>query len=148
MSGPATCLSTHCFCEAVADAGVRQPVNAWSSVAFVLAGCWIAASAWRGDRSDPRTPWLLALGAGGVLTGVGSGLYHAALTFDTQFLDVLGMHLIAGLVIAYALVRARYAPPVAARLGRRGGVRARRVGRPLVSRRCSWWASGSNCGSR
>ena len=45
---PASCLPDACFCEAVGAGPVRQPINAWSSLAFVPVGLWAAFGAGRG----------------------------------------------------------------------------------------------------
>lgn len=114
---PAGCMPEHCFCEAVRDGIVRQPVNAWSSLAFVLVGLWVARRAWR-DREggeagvlarNPAYSWIYA--AACILIGIGSAFYHASLTFAGQFADVFGMYLLGSFVLLYALTRERDAAP-------------------------------------
>ena len=56
-------------CEALHSGWPQQPVNGWSSVAFILAGLWIA---FRSDATDSRR-----IGAATVLVGFGSLLFHA-----------------------------------------------------------------------
>ncbi len=102
---PATCLATHCFCEAPrAGALVLQPANAWSSLGFVFVGFWIIwwayaspqATAFSGGRA-----WLFGVTA--IVVGIGSVLLHATLTLWGQFYDVLGMYLLSAFVLVYAL---------------------------------------------
>jgi hypothetical protein len=60
-------------CEAIHEGWLAQPVNAWSSVAFVVAGVWVVA------RSRSPSVDRLVVVAGGValvLVGAGSFAYH------------------------------------------------------------------------
>ncbi|HSD82293.1 MAG TPA: ceramidase domain-containing protein [Anaerolineae bacterium] len=41
MWRPATCLPDACFCEALGDGFIRQPIDTWSNLAFVLVGVLI-----------------------------------------------------------------------------------------------------------
>lgn len=98
---PATCLSLEgCFCEAARDGAVKQPANAWSSLAFTLAGFYVAARAWRLRREAGYSPGKAALYAAAlVVIGLGSAFYHATLTFAGQFFDVMGMYLLATFLV-------------------------------------------------
>lgn len=100
-TAPATCVP-HCFCEAVRP-GVAQGANAWSSLVFVPVGAAIAAHAARAARPFLRRGDGVAYGAFVVLTGLGSALLHGSLTLAGQFVDVLGMYLIAAFLVAEAL---------------------------------------------
>lgn len=103
---PASCLPDACFCEAVGAGPVRQPINAWSSLAFVPVGLWAAFGAGRGSGGygpAHRTAW----GVGLVLVGLGSAFYHASLTYLGQFFDVLGMHIVALAMLGFAVERWR-----------------------------------------
>jgi Ceramidase len=106
---PATCLSTHCFCEAPrTGSSVVQPANAWSSFAFVWLGglIWLAARRGGGGSAfPPAAAKVYAIAA--IIVGVGSFLLHATLTLWGQFADVLGMYLIAAFGLTYALSRTR-----------------------------------------
>ncbi len=103
---PATCLPDACFCEAVRPEGLAQPVNAVTSLTYVLLGLW---SMWGGVRRPPaaRAEATLMAVAGGVLVllGLGSTVYHGSLTFVGQVLDVQGMYLLGALLIVGALLR-------------------------------------------
>jgi hypothetical protein len=107
---PATCMSDGCFCEKVrSDDLIRQPVNTWSSLAFVLAGSAIFLSDQKRRKSALRlrlskaSVFLLALST--VVIGIGSAFFHASLTLVGQFFDVFGMYLLTSFMLAYALQR-------------------------------------------
>lgn len=66
-------------CERVRDGVLAQPVNAWTSLAYVVAGAWVvgrslSAPAVAARPAVARVP--LAFGALLALAGVGSVLYH------------------------------------------------------------------------
>jgi len=106
---PATCLASHCFCESLnTGALILQPANSWSSLGFVLVGFWIMLGA-RAQRKDTAfRDWpALWFGLTAVVIGVGSFLLHATLTLWGQFYDVLGMYLMSGFVLTYAVQRWR-----------------------------------------
>lgn len=79
------------YCEASLQCGplaerglVQQPANAWSSLAFVAVGLWAL-----GRRPEP-TRWLFV--AASCLLGGASFLFHATLTRDAQWLDMVGTY--------------------------------------------------------
>ena len=104
----ATCVP-NCFCEAVRPNGpLRQPVNTWSSIAFILAGTWLFAvinggAKKHGPRFENAYAKLLAICS--IIIGIGSAFLHASLTLAGQFLDVLGMYLLATFMLLYACER-------------------------------------------
>jgi hypothetical protein len=79
-------------CEEIRPGLVAQPANAASSLAYVAAGCWVAAG---GIRS--RRPAAVAFGALLGAVGVGSVLYHgpcppgAQQAHDTSLAAALGV---------------------------------------------------------
>ena len=101
---PATCLPDDCFCETLRDGLVRQPVNTWSSLAFVAVAVWVAwrfKSATRRGR-PPLAPVEAGLLIGSlVAVGLGSAFYHASFTFVGQVLDVSGMYFIASFMLLH-----------------------------------------------
>jgi hypothetical protein len=104
---PATCMVAHCFCEIPhTDSLLLQPANTWSSLGFVLVGFWIMLAPWRRETVFAGWP-ALWFGLTAVVIGVGSFLLHATLTLWGQFYDVLGMYLLSGFLLAYAVHRWR-----------------------------------------
>ncbi|MEY2884688.1 MAG: hypothetical protein RL490_2412 [Pseudomonadota bacterium] len=109
---PATCLSTHCFCEAPRTGDLLlQPANSWSSFGFVGVGLWIML----GGGSRPASPFagLAAMWFGftAIVIGLGSVALHATLTLWGQFADVLGMYLLGAFTLAWAVQRWRDLSP-------------------------------------
>ena len=102
---PATCLPDACFCEAIGAGSIRQPINTWSNLAFVIVGAFIVVSA-TPDRPLRRSDaLLLAFACVGI--GLGSWFYHASLTFVGQWLDVMSMYLLGTFMVLHAAQRLR-----------------------------------------
>lgn len=107
---PATCLPDHCFCEAIGSGAVAQPANAWSSLAFVLAGLWIAQPS-AGDKYKARNrmarepAYRRLYGFALMAIGLGSYFYHATLTFAGQVCDMSGMYLLITFALFYGVAR-------------------------------------------
>lgn len=90
------------FCEARLCASVVEPSNAWSSMAYVLLGGWLLT------RPEARRRGLLAgVALANVAIGVGSFAFHATGTFAGELVDLFGMFLLSGLLLAWALGRER-----------------------------------------
>ncbi|MFZ4689925.1 MAG: ceramidase domain-containing protein [Polymorphobacter sp.] len=108
LYAPATCLGTHCFCEAPrAGTMLMQPANSLSSLGFVLVGAWIMLDGENGkQRALGRWPTLW-LGLTAIFIGLGSVMLHATLTLWGQFADVLGMYLLGSFTLVWALARWR-----------------------------------------
>jgi Ceramidase len=104
---PATCMTTHCFCENPRFGTLMlQPANSWSSFAYVFVGVFLMlhARARRGTSALPPEG-AIVLGIAAITVGVGSVLLHATLTLWGQFADVLGMYLVSGFSLVYALAK-------------------------------------------
>jgi hypothetical protein len=103
---PATCVADGCFCEATADALIAQPVDAITSLAFVVLGAWTLGARrgmpGRGIREHRLVPIAAVIL---IAIGLGSFFYHATLSYLGQFLDVLGMYLFGTFLILGALYR-------------------------------------------
>ena len=113
----ATCLATRCFCELTRPGGIAQPADAWSSLAFVVAG--VAAAAVLRPATRPERVLVPLLAVALVAVGIGSFAFHATLTLWGQFVDVLPMYAVGCVLLAGALVRLRRVTP---RVGVLGGV--------------------------
>ncbi len=115
-NGGATCLSTRCFCEAVHATGLAQPVNAWSSLAFVAAGVVVVLPT--GQPTHRERMLRILLGAALVAVGGASFGFHATLTRIGEFLDTWTMAAVATVILGGALVRRGFMRPrVAVLLG-------------------------------
>ena len=84
------------FCEARICGWIREPADAWSSVAYLLGAVVMIAR---------RQPVLAILAQ--VLIGVGSFFFHASGTFVGELVDQMGMYLLSCLMLAYAAAEAR-----------------------------------------
>lgn len=112
---PATCLATHCFCEAPRTGDLLlQPANSWSSFGFVGVGLWIMLGA--GTRPGSALAGSVAawFGFTAIVIGIGSVALHASLTLWGQFADVFGMYLLGAFTLAWAVMRWRGLSPRAA----------------------------------
>ena len=95
----ATCYPNNCFCENLHAGAIFQPVNMVSSLAFVVAGIFIAF------RYKNSWGYIYALLL--AITGIGSSYYHAHLDFIGQTIDVVGMYLLVTFVLLAVFERAR-----------------------------------------
>lgn len=94
------------FCEARLCASVVEPSNAWSSMAYVLLGGWLLI------RPEARRSWLLgSVAVANVMIGLGSFAFHATGTFVGELIDLFGMFLLSGLMLAWALGREQHWAP-------------------------------------
>ena len=104
---PATCTTTHCFCENPRIGSLMlQPANSWSSFGYVFVGFVLMRDARkrRGTTAFPSEGAIM-FGIGAITVGVGSVLLHATLTLWGQFADVLGMYLVSGFSLVYAIAK-------------------------------------------
>ena len=113
---PATCMPNRCFCEPVMSGLIRQPINTWSNLAFILAAAMItliaAVDFWSGaskqDKANlMRTRWIYpaTYAYAAALVGTGSMLYHGTMVFYGQVFDILGMYLLSTFMALYNLSR-------------------------------------------
>lgn len=104
---PATCIATNCFCEtARAGSLVQQPANSWSSFCYVFTGFLLMLDARRRRQETAfPLPGAIMFGVAAITVGIGSVMLHATLTLWGQFADVLGMYLVGGFSLVYAIAR-------------------------------------------
>jgi Ceramidase len=104
---PATCTTTHCFCENPRVGSLfLQPANSWSSFGYVFAGFFLMLDARTRSGTSAFPPeGAIMFGIAAITVGVGSVLLHATLTLWGQFADVLGMYLVSGFSLVYALAK-------------------------------------------
>lgn len=108
--GPAG-ANSDVFCETFRPGLIKQPVNTWSNVAFIIVGLAIGWQQSKGrfasnSNSFTRTlfyPTFFATLA--VLLGPGSMAMHASTAHIGGFFDMLSMYLIASFMLSYALER-------------------------------------------
>lgn len=105
---PASCQATRCFCELPRTGELMlQPSNTLSVIGYLLVGSLIMVSAGSRAGTAFRGPGVVWYGFSAVVIGVGSALLHATLTLWGQFADVVGMYLLTGFSLAYAIARWR-----------------------------------------
>ncbi|MBN1302798.1 MAG: ceramidase domain-containing protein [Anaerolineales bacterium] len=114
---PATCMPNNCFCEPVVSGFIRQPVNTWTNLAFILAGtltaivavCDLSIHAPKQKRTNlMRSQWIYpaVYSYMAVLIGLGSMFYHSSLILYGQVADILSMYLLSTFMTLYNLSRA------------------------------------------
>lgn len=104
---PATCTTTNCFCENPRLGSLfLQPANSWSSFGYVFVGFFLTRDA-RLRQGTTAFPFegAIMFGIAAITVGVGSVLLHATLTLWGQFADVLGMYLVSGFTLVYAIAK-------------------------------------------
>jgi len=92
-AAPACAVRGTCDCEATDARPIRQPANAWSSLALAGAGAWAATRARRG----PDTMLGVALAA----TGFAAFSYHATLSGWGARIDAAAIVVLAGVAAAH-----------------------------------------------
>jgi hypothetical protein len=94
-----TLVATGADCERLHGGWLAQPVNAWSSLAFLVAGAWIMLRAIRGDHG--RTPELAAFAVAVAANAAGSFLYHGVHTTGAHWLHDIGIYAVLGFVAVH-----------------------------------------------
>ncbi len=106
---PATSMPNNAFNEAIRDGYIRQPLNTFSSFAYVIAGVFIFILPIKKDNKKSIKIYenkviknLYAVSI--IITGLGSAFLHLSLTFIGQTTDVLGMYLLSIFIILYTIL--------------------------------------------
>ncbi len=85
-------------CETLRDAALAQPVNTVTSLAYVVVGVWVAATAYRRGRLD-ATAIVFALCLAGI--GIGSVLFHGPQPAGSRLLHDLPITLTVVFIIVH-----------------------------------------------
>jgi hypothetical protein len=117
-----------CFCEAIGAGFIRQPIDTWSNLAFVLVGLLILedvlrSSSTRSNLLARRRVYGFVYVFAVMLIGLGSWFYHASLTFAGQWFDVMGMYLLGTFMVLYNVARLSVSPWVTHPHASRQGIR-------------------------
>ncbi len=112
---PVACLAAGCDCEAAGPGPIRQPANAWSSLALAAAGiaALIASPGRRPGEARPKAAEVTrrraltrtVAGAALVAAGVAAFLYHAGLTAWAARLDGVTAAVLVGALAVHGLHR-------------------------------------------
>lgn len=100
---PANCLPSHCFCEYIKNGFIRQPVDAFTNLAYVFLG--ILMIYWLYKNWKKTRKFLIIFALANIAVGVGSFLYHASFTFFGMELDDDTMYLIGSFMLFFSLSR-------------------------------------------
>jgi hypothetical protein len=108
---PAICLPNHCFCEAIGNGFIRQPIDAYSNIAYLMAGFGIIGYLLLSNPYEEKTSaqthlprnLFLLFGLASIAVGIGSFLYHAGFTFMGMELDDDTMYLIGSFMLFFGL---------------------------------------------
>jgi hypothetical protein len=112
---PADCLPYACFCETVGKGLVRQPINAYTNIGYVIVGILILIFLRKSKSSRssnsvisnlPRKLFVL-FGIAYIAVGIGSFIYHASFIFLGEELDDDSMYMIGIFLMLFELARLR-----------------------------------------
>jgi hypothetical protein len=109
------CLPNNCFCEKIHASGIAQPVDTFTSLAFVAVGIFMLIVLYLDLKkptslklySNPRSGYLWFFAVATILLGLGSTIMHASFTSRNEFFDIEGMFLVAVFMLLYAITRLR-----------------------------------------
>ena len=119
-------------CERIHATGIAQPVNAWSSLAFAIAGAWILLRAARGDHG--RTPELVVFGVAVSVNAIGSFAYHGLRVPWGHWAHDVGIYAVLAFVAVHALGTVRGWP--------RRTILSAYAGVLAAASLLRWWAPG------
>ncbi len=108
--GPAG-ANSDVFCETFKPGLIKQPVNTWSNLSFIMVGLFIGWQQSRGKYNHNHNPFTKTLfyptffATLVVLLGPGSMAMHASTAHVGGFFDMLSMYLIASFMLSYGLER-------------------------------------------
>ena len=108
---PASCFPNHCFCETITHGLIRQPVNAFTNLAYIIIGIYILIYIFHTRSNQQKTDHITGLprkifilfGLASIAVGIGSFIYHAGFTFLGMELDDDTMYLIGSFMLFWGL---------------------------------------------
>jgi hypothetical protein len=112
---PADCLPYACFCETVSTSFIRQPINAYSNLGYIIVGIAILIYLKKTEQSRGTHAVLSGLtrrililfGVAYIIVGIGSFLYHATFIFFGEEMDDDSMYLIGIFLLLFEYSRIR-----------------------------------------
>jgi len=110
---PADCLPNACFCETVGNGLIRQPVNAYTNIGYVIVGILILVTLKKSRHknlsksiaSGLTRNLLFLFGVAYIAVGIGSFLYHASFIFLGEEMDDDSMYLIGMFMVLFEWAR-------------------------------------------
>ena len=108
---PAVCMPDNCFCEIIHEDTIKQPMNTYSSIVFIIFAIIILIKFIKRKDISNQYPFYASIAypiiyfLSLITIGLGSMYYHSALNFWGQFADVSGMNLLASFILVYHLKR-------------------------------------------
>jgi len=104
---PASCFPNHCFCETITHGFIRQPVNAYTNLAYIIIGIYILIYLFHTRSNRQKKNRITGLsrkifilfGLASIAVGIGSFIYHAGFTFLGMELDDDTMYLIGSFML-------------------------------------------------
>jgi hypothetical protein len=100
-----------CYCERFHAGMIKQPINTWSNIGFVVVGLLILTSVGGASAPTPSNPMTAATaysilyGVLVVFLGPGSMFFHASMTKLGGWLDNLSMNLFISFILVYDITR-------------------------------------------
>lgn len=89
-------------CERLGGGALAQPVNTWSSLAYLLAGLWIVGLA---RRSPGRRAELAVFGVAVALNALGGFAFHGVQTWGARWVHDASIMAVLGFVVAFGTAR-------------------------------------------
>jgi len=112
---PADCLPYACFCETVSTGFIRQPINAYTNLGYIIVGILILIYLKKTSIEKSTTAAISGLprkllklfGIAYIAVGIGSFIYHASFIFLGEELDDDSMYMIAIFLVLFEAARIR-----------------------------------------
>jgi hypothetical protein len=110
---PADCLPRACFCETIGNGLIRQPINAYTNLGYIIVGILILIflnkSKYQAKQISEKSGLIRKLfilfGIAYIAVGIGSFLYHASFIFLGEEMDDDSMYLIGMFMVLFEYAR-------------------------------------------